>query len=191
MTSKFDKKTKSIREPSPDCPYSMCGTQSLKKRSFIDYGWNNNAFEQIVDHKKNRTAIGNALYSALDFNTSNYFFLTDKGNLAALFSKCNLSDGHLSDYDTERAVIGLTNESNKYLKYFYRVRDGFAHGKFVLKYSSNNEKMIIIQDDDKNNVTARIVVKLSTLLNLIDVVDINRIINPSLVKGINTIETVA
>lgn len=118
--------------------------------------------------------------------------MTDKSNLADLFKKCNLLDGALSDCDTERAVISNTNESNKYLKLFYRIRDGFAHGKFLLKYSSNHKKMVIIQDDDTKNVTARIVIKLSTLLSVIETVDINNIIGyKSHQKIVKEIETVA
>ena len=108
------------------------------------------------------------------------------------FKKCNLLDGSLSDYDTERAVISDTNESNKYLKLFYRIRDGFAHGKFLLKYSSTHEKMVIIQDNNTHNVTARIVIKLSTLLSIIETVDINGIIGyNSRQKTVEAIETVA
>lgn len=76
----------------------------------------------------------------------------------------------------ERCVIGKTNATNKYLKLFYRVRDGFAHGKFCLRLSEENIKMVIIQDDDGHNVTGRIVIQLSTLIAFITAVDINHLI---------------
>lgn len=172
--------------------YSMCGSQSLKKRSFSDYGWNDNSIEQTIEHKRVKTELGKALSNVIELKTDRFCFLTDNGNLADLFNKCNLLDGTLLDCDTERAVISNTNESNKYLKLFYRIRDGFAHGKFLLKYSSNHEKMVIIQDDDTKNVTARIVIKLSTLLSVIETVDINNIIGyKSHQKIVRAIETVA
>lgn len=172
--------------------YSMCGVQSFKKRSFSDYGWEDNLIEKTIEHKKIKTNLGKALSNAVELENNRFRFLTDKGKLDDLFEKCNLLDGALSDYDTERAVIGSTNETNKYLKLFYRIRDGFAHGKFLLKYSSNHEKMVIIQDDDTNNVTARIVIKLSTLLSIIEAVDINGIIGyKSCQKSTKITETVA
>ena len=136
------------------------GSQSFKKRSFSDYGWSNNSIEQIIEHKKVKTELGKALSDVIDLKNNRFCFLTDKGNLDDLFKRCNLLDGSLSDYDTERAVISDASKSNKYLKLFYRIRDGFAHGKFLLKYSSTHEKMVIIQDDNTHNVTARIVIKL-------------------------------
>lgn len=63
-----------------------------------------------------------------------------------------------------------------YLKFFYRIRNGFAHGKYCLRLSEDNIKMVIIQDNDKYNVTGRIVVRLSTLLNFINEIDINNLI---------------
>ena len=172
--------------------YSMCGSQSFKKRSFSDYGWNDNLIEQTIEHKKVKTELGKALSKVIDLKNDRFCFFTDKNNLDDLFKKCNLLDGSLSDYDTERAVISDTNESNKYLKLFYRIRDGFAHGKFLLKYSSTHEKMVIIQDNNTHNVTARIVIKLSTLLSIIETVDINGIIGyNSRQKTVEAIETVA
>ncbi len=59
---------------------------------------------------------------------------------------------------------------------FYRIRDGLAHGKFKLRYSETNKKVIVIQDDDGYNVTARIIIKLDTLLSFVSVIDMNRLI---------------
>lgn len=148
--------------------YSMCGKQSAKKRTFTDYGWPSESVKN--------TALGNALTTELCLNRKSNFIFTNEDDLATQFINNDLQDGLLADVDTERAVIGKTSESNKHLKLFYRIRNGFAHGKFNLRLASNNEKMITIQDDDGNNVTARIVLKLSTLLAFIDAVDINRII---------------
>lgn len=170
--------------------YSMCGSQSMKKRSFIDYGWDSDSVEQKVDGKKCKTDLGNALFDTFELDKKHFYFLSEKNNLTELFNKCNLRDGLLTDYDTERAVIGKTNGNNKYLKLFYRIRDGFAHGKFVLKYSSEYEKMVIIQDNDSRNVTARIVLKLTTLLNLIEVIDINGLITHTIIDYKETVESV-
>lgn len=159
--------------------YSMCGNQSMKKRSIADYGWT------IVPalKKKNEvnptlsnTGLDTELKRVLDLESDSFVF-TDKNDLKKRFDDNNLSDGTLTDFDTERCVIGKTSqESNKYTRLFYRIRNGFAHGRFALKYDSNHIKMVVIQDWDFKNVTGRIVLKLQTLLDFIEAVDRNNII---------------
>lgn len=148
--------------------YSMCGTQSAKKRSFTSYGWDSDSVKS--------TSIGEALLAVLNLNRNPAFVYIDRDDLAAQFGALNLTDGELENVDYERAVIGKTSENNNYLRLFYRIRDGFAHGKYLLRFSSSGERMVIIQDDDRYNVTARIVLKLSTLLKFIEVIDKNSII---------------
>lgn len=159
--------------------YSMCGSQSMKKRSIADYGWT------IIPalKKKNQvnptlsnTGLDTELKKVLDLESASFVF-TDKNDLKKRFDDNNLSDGSLTDYDTERCVIGkTTQEGNKYTKLFYRIRNGLAHGRFAMKYDSNHIKMVIIQDWDTKNVTGRIVLKLQTLLDFIETVDRNNII---------------
>jgi len=148
--------------------YSMCGSQSAKKRSFLSYGWEQESIRS--------TPLGMALSSVLNLNRNSAFIFTDRDDLSEQFAVQELTDGKLENVDYERAVIGKTSEGNNYLKLFYRIRDGFAHGKFHLRLSSSGEKMVIIQDDDRYNVTARIVLKLSTVLGFIKVTDKNSII---------------
>lgn len=154
--------------------YSMCGNQSQKKKNFETYGWSCN---NIQYNNKQSTPLGNALKSVIDFSISKDFIFTEQDNLEESFIQNRLTDGVLNDFDTERAVIAITNEQNKYLKLFYRIRNGFAHGNFLLKFSSINEKMVIIQDHGRGNVTARIVIKLSTLLKFISIIDCNKSLN--------------
>lgn len=58
--------------------YSMCGSQSFKKRSFSDYGWNDNLIEQTIEHKKVKTELGKALSKVIDLKNDRFCFLTDK-----------------------------------------------------------------------------------------------------------------
>lgn len=151
--------------------YSLCKRQSFKNRTFIDYGWESNSI--------NNPQLNNALNSVLNFSNSTTFIFTEEDDLKEKFNEYNLRDGVLENYDTERCVIRKTNETNKYLRLFYRIRNCLAHGNFSFKYSSNKEKMVCFQDNDGHNVTARIVIKLSTLLNFIYSIDINNILNYS------------
>lgn len=147
--------------------YSLCGNQSAKKRTFLDYGWESESIKS--------TELGQALKSVIDLGGINFIF-TDQDELKEKFDSMSLSDGQVADLSFERCVIGKTNATNKYLKLFYRVRDGFAHGKFCLRLSEENIKMVIIQDDDGHNVTGRIVIQLRTLLDFIAAIDINNLI---------------
>ena len=147
--------------------YSLCDNQSAKKKTFIDYGWNTN--------KINNTDLGMALSSVLNLNRNPKFVFMEN-DIDKQFLNHNLPDGELNDVDSERAVIVKSSENNNYLRLFHRIRNGLAHGKYGLCYSKKNEKMVIIQDDDTYNVTARIVIKLSTLLEFITTVDKNKIL---------------
>lgn len=142
--------------------YSLCGTQSYQKRCFIDYGWETNLIRN--------TELGRTLKNILDLDNPNFTF-TENDNLKEEFTSHNLIDGKIDDLNSERGVLIKKGESNNYLRLFYRIRDGFAHGKFCLRLSDNSEKMVVIQDDDTNNVTARLVIKLSTLLSFVNAVD--------------------
>lgn len=150
--------------------YSVCGNQSFQKRNFIDYGWTTDC---IIRQKKADTDLGKIFKNHIKFNITVF---KGKSSISDLFYQSNLTDGILIDYDTERAVLGKTGENNQYLKLFYHIRNCLAHGKFALKYSSNKEKMIVLQDDNKYNVTARIVLKLQTLIELIFAIDKNKLI---------------
>ncbi len=155
--------------------YSLCENQSRKRKTFTDYGWSNN---QLKSTSKDGVVLENILKGIIDLTKSNFVF-TDENDLKKQFDSLNLQDAALTEYDNERMVISKTNAGNKYLKLFYRIRNGLAHGKFILKKSSAGEKMFVMQDDDTRNVTARIVVKLSTLLKFVDEIDKSGVLNKS------------
>ena len=157
--------------------YSCCGTQSGKKRSFSDYGWTSFSRPNFGNTVPNKAIyLKDNLSEIIDLDNRNKFiFTSDIDDVGACFKQVDLDDGKLSDFHTERAVITRTSESNRYLKLFYRVRDGFAHGKFFLKLY-NDEKIVIIQDDDGHNVTGRIVIKLNTLIKMIKIIDKNNLL---------------
>ena len=148
--------------------YSLCANQSQKKRCFKDYGW--------PDNNIRSNELGRALARILDFKGNENFCFTEEDVLKEKFMDLELPDGFVENLEFERAVVGITNEKNKYLKLFYRIRDGFAHGNYVLRYSKNQTKMVVIQDNNSNNVTARIVLKLDTILHFIRAIDRNNLL---------------
>ena len=147
--------------------YCMCENLSAKKKQFINYGWRSNNINGT-----DSTDLREALTDVLDLvKRKTKFVFTEKDELEDLFTEYDLEDGALTDLDNERFVIGKTPGDNKYLRLFYRLRNGFAHGLFDLRYSSRNEKMVVIEDHNSSNVNARIVLKLDTLIWFINAVD--------------------
>jgi hypothetical protein len=148
--------------------YSMCQSQSSKNRSFVDYGWPENNIQKPPLH--------NSLKAILDVTNNSFVVIknNDDGNsMSTYFQSLDLPDGPVSNVEYERAVMVYIDRLNMYMQLFYRIRDALAHGNFSLRISKSNEKMIVMQDNDRNNVTARIVLKLNTLLQLISVIDRN------------------
>lgn len=151
--------------------YSLCGSQSFKKRNFEAYGWKTSNIQ--MSHGKEDTDLGKMFKRCIQFEID---VASEKKSVKDLFKKYGLGNGVLQDYAVERVAIVDNTMNSKYLKLFYRLRNCLAHGSFLLKYSSNNEKMIVLQDNDKNNVTARMVLKLKTLINLIEEIDKKKLI---------------
>lgn len=158
--------------------YSCCGNQSGKKRTFSEYGWTKFSRPNFGKTLPNKLIyLKDSLSEIIDLDNQDHFIFTeDSDDIGDCFKRIDLCDGQLSDIHTERAVITRTSESNRYLKLFYRIRDGFAHGKFLLKFDDDNNKMVIIQDDDGHNVTGRIVIKLNTLIAMIKIIDKNNLL---------------
>ena len=139
---------------------NICRKGSLRKKSLKEYGWGSDSL--------NASGLRKQLQGILSLD-NNFVFLDKNEDIKSQFIKHDL-DGRLESLICERGVIGYINEDNQYFKLFHRIRNCLAHGSFVLKYSFNKEKMVVMQDQDQYNVTARIVLKLKTLLAIISIV---------------------
>ena len=143
--------------------YSMCENQSDKKRTLADYGW-----ASTVKYSE----IKKELKEKINFNIENFVF-RDEGGLKDVCTENNLIINKVA-LDSERGVIGKTAGQNKLLKLFHRIRNVFSHGRFVMRLSGK-DRYVIMEDKDSHNVTARIVIKLDTLIGIIDTIDINHL----------------
>lgn len=143
--------------------YSMCGNQSDKKRTLEDYGW-----ERTVKYLE----ITRILKERIGFDIENFVF-RDEGGLKDVCEGNNLIINKVT-LDSERGVIGKTDGQNKLLKLFHRIRNVFSHGRFVMRLSGE-DRYVIMEDRDPHNVTARIVIKLDTLIGIVDTIDINHL----------------
>ena len=150
--------------------YSLGEKQSLKGRSLATYGWEG-------DYARN--GLKEQLKGVIDlYDDSIAYFAGDQDAEGTFKRACErfLLTNEIKDLSRERVAVSNTYGTNNYLRLFYRIRDGFAHGKFVLKYNEQREKVVIIEDDNTYNVTARMVIKLDTLKQLIRVIDRNEIL---------------
>ncbi len=141
----------------------MCENQSGKKRTLEDYGW-----ESTVKYSE----ITKALKKSIGFDIENFVF-RDDGGLKDVCEENNLIINKVT-LDSERGVIGKTVGQNKLLKLFRRIRNVFSHGRFVMRLSGK-DRYVIMEDKDAHNVTARIVIKLDTLIGIVDTIDKNHL----------------
>lgn len=66
--------------------------------------------------------------------------------------------------------IHIDNKDGKTKSLFYAIRCSFAHGDFSI-HRSGKENVYVLQNEDKGSLKARIVVKESTLLKMIEIVN--------------------
>ena len=157
--------------------YSCCGNQSMKRRTIEEYGWNSFSRKKGVKTPDPSKYLKDALAEIINLDDKDHFIFTEDGDdISKCMTKVDLADGILTDYETERCICMRNSENNRFLNLSYRIRDGFAHGKFLLKISESGKKCVVIQDDDGHSVTARIVLKLDTLLRMVKIVDKNSLI---------------
>ena len=145
---------------------SPCEGLSLQSVRFSDYGW-------IGDIRRN--GLGKLLDS-LKVTQGGKYLLPSRAPdgmpasysgryLGQLFRYADLGDGPLSDWLVERAVVRATPEANGWLRLFRHVRNCLAHGGFVcLPVEDGLGPVLVMEDADKTSYTARIVLRLETLL---------------------------
>ena len=139
-----------------------CENISRRSISLKEFGWR--------EKYNSKNGLEKKLNPIIDINANNFIF-TEEDDLLDKFKENQLTDNMLEDITTERFVVGRTSESNKLLKLLRHIRNCLAHGKYLVINTSINQQMMIMQDDDKNNVTARIVLGVNTLIEMIKIID--------------------
>lgn len=145
-----------------------CIKASRRSKSLEHYGWKGKINDQ--------NGLQENLSSIINLNSHEFIF-TDKNDLNARFEENDLVDNRLKNIDIERCVIGKTLESNKLLKLLRHIRNSLAHGKYIVVNNSQDVMTIVMQDDDQRNVTARIVLRISTLIGIIKIIDKNNLLS--------------
>ena len=143
-----------------------CEGLSLQSVPFSAYGWTgdirNNGLGKLLDERK--VTSGGAFL--LPSRAPDGLPSTLNGRyLGQLFRHASLGDGPLIDWTVERAVIAATSGSNSWLRLFRHVRNCLVHGRFIcLPVEGGLGPMLVMEDEDKYNYTARIVLRVETLL---------------------------
>ena len=158
--------------------HCMSNSASNKCKSLIDYGWTKN---NIVD-----SGAKNELQKIFDIENTSQFDISgdnkSEKSLDALKNKYNLLPSKLDkDFIQEKGFIESNKNDNGYVCLFKHIRNCLAHGRYKLVYSKDNVKMVIMEDKNSDNkITARLVLKLDTLIGFIHTIDKNNLLESEL-----------
>ena len=145
---------------------SLIDPESFSYRTLKDYGWSSDKVEGELKKKLDELDIFKNIVIAK--SSKDVYEKCDSINLA--HNKIGLGK--------EQAVIQKDN--NKYSIYYVlyaKVRDALSHGNFRVQKNKKDIYMFIAEDySSQGNLNARMVVKVKTLENIVDIIDRNNII---------------
>lgn len=145
--------------------YSLCNNQSKKQRKLSDYGCKKNkVFKEGIKN--------NIVFEKGTFDVSKNETL-----VSVELVNYDLTDNKIFDLTWERGLFAyIDNENDPLNIMFYYIRNSLAHGDYVIKRNNSNEKVLIMQSSLGKSIRARTVIKLETILNIIKIIDNNKII---------------
>lgn len=135
--------------------------------SLLDYGWTAPWKKPYWLNRQLRQAASN--YELL-YAVDRY----DKMDVA--LEKAHLKDDFPSDFSTERICFYNGRNVSQFLNVFYHLRNSFAHGRLNMM-DINGECIFVFEDvvprgnDDKLKVSARMILRKSTLLKWINIIE--------------------
>lgn len=166
--------------------HSPCEKASRQGRSFGWYGWNGSVRD---------TGLGSELEAAFTERKGQIYVPRGPASiprgdkiavdLLRMFRSAGFSDGPLLDVATERVAMRATAGSNSWLRLFRRVRNCLAHGRFeAVDPADGFGPSLIMEDRDANNITARMVLRLQTLLKWREIIECGPTVAISLTEAI-------
>lgn len=129
---------------------------SVRSKSVDSFGWGN-----TYELKKKMRIIGT--------NKINFEFADRLNEMQGYLTECNLIDdfSKISDY-TERGCFYIVK--NQLNSIFYHIRNSLAHGRFNI-IEQNNDWIFIMEDINLHKkVSARMILRKSTLLDWIAII---------------------
>lgn len=146
--------------------HSPCSTLSSMSRTLDVYGWNTPWGKPYYLNKQLKRSSSN--YNLL-FSACNYNAIEDA------LRNANLWKDFTNDLRTERICI-YDNMHNQFLSVFYHIRNALAHCRINI-VDVDGECVFIMEDvvperkHDRLKLSARMIIKKSTLLNWIDLIE--------------------
>ncbi|MEE1126083.1 MAG: hypothetical protein U0L18_09160 [Acutalibacteraceae bacterium] len=146
--------------------HSPCAQLSAMSHSLIDYGWDSPWRKPQYLQKKLKNA---------STNPDLIFSSQTIDDMRQALSNSNLLDDFPLNIEVERIAI-YNNKKNQFMSIFYHLRNAFAHGRLNM-FPLENEKddYIFAFEDVKigktKKVTARMILRKSTLLKWINIIE--------------------
>lgn len=147
--------------------HSPCLSLTSMGKSLEEYGWSTPWRKPYYLNRQLRQAATNfnLIYSANTYDS-----------LESALDKADLNGSFPSDFGRERIAI-YDNMNNQFLSVFYHLRNAFAHCRinmidfegdcvFILEDIVPNQK-----DEHKQKLAARMIIRKSTLLKWIDIIE--------------------
>ncbi len=146
--------------------HSPCPTLSAMGRMLDEYNWHTPWRKPyyLNKHLKQISTNSNLLYTAKSYET-----------MSDALKSGNLYDNFPNDLGTERICV-YDNMHNQFLSVFFHIRNAFAHCRLNM-VDVNGECVFVLEDivrDKKKNtlkVSARMIIKKSTLIKWIDLIE--------------------
>lgn len=146
--------------------HSPCSEQSFMCRTLKEYGWSAPWKKPYWLNRQLKQAASNY---ELIFSAKGY----DEMDIA--LNMAELKDDFPSDLTRERICI-YDNQRNQFMSMFYHLRNAFAHCRLNM-VDVNGECVFVIEDvqpnkkEDQVKVSARMILRKSTLLKWIDLIE--------------------
>ncbi len=146
--------------------HSPCASQSSMSISLSEYGWDKPWKKPYYLNKQLRQAASNydLLFSSKGYN-----------EMETALEKADLKESFPSDFSRER-ICAVDNQKNQFMSVFYHIRNAFAHGRLNM-VDVDGDCVFILEDvqpnkkEEKLKVSARMIIKKSTLLRWIDIIE--------------------
>ena len=156
--------------------HSPCETLSAMGKPLIEYGWSKKPWFKPESLKWNLIAnTSNNLNNKEQGKTQFIYSVEKVGDMSQALRKADLEEGFLNNHSFERVVI-LNSKKNQFMSLFAHIRNSFAHGRLnmIECINENNDCIFLMEDVNSHDVTARIVIRKSTLLRWIDIIEKKR-----------------
>lgn len=144
--------------------HSPCPMLSSMGKTLTEYGWNTPWRKPyyLNRHLRQSSTNYNLLFSASTYE-----------RMSEACQKADFLDNFPSDLSTERIAI-YDNKGNQFMSVFYHIRNAFAHCRINMVDVDGECTFImedIVKEKTKHKVSARMILRKSTLIKWIDIIE--------------------